>query len=128
MEIVVVRWDEKVLTPYVPPEVTGVRYYLRSKLNDAALRELLGESKPDLVFVSGWMDGGYLRICKLAKKRKITVITSADSHWIGTWKQVIGAIYARLFFSKYFDYIMVPGAMQFEFAKKIGFRTSQIIF
>lgn len=128
VEVHVVRWDKKVLTPYVPPVVEGVSYYLRSSYSLDDLKQLLAQLNPDLVFTSGWMDKDYIRICEVAKGKGIPVVTSADTHWAGSWRQRIGTLYARIFFRRYFDFIMVPGAFQFEFARKIGFRSEQILF
>lgn len=128
VEAHVVRWDSKVLTPFSPPSIKNTFYYLRSNHSLNQLRELLKNIDPDLVFVSGWMDSDYLKICREAKMNSVPVVTSADTQWAGSIRQILGAVYARLVFFRYFDFIMIPGAAQFEFAKRIGFRKNQIIF
>ncbi|MES2654753.1 MAG: glycosyltransferase family 4 protein [Bacteroidota bacterium] len=124
----VVRWDKKVLTPYQPENIDGVTYYNRSAFSLEQIKSLYNTIQPDAIFVSGWMDKDYLKICKIAKLNKVPVITSADSQWTGSIKQRLGAISAKFYFKKLFDYIMIPGAYQFEFAKRIGFKNNQILF
>lgn len=128
VEVHLVRWDSKVLTPYSPPPINNVSYYLRSVLDVAKMKKLLSVVDPDLVFASGWMDKDYLKVCRNAKRNGIPVVTSADTHWRGSIKQRLGAIYSHLFFSQYFDFIMIPGAAQFEFARRLGFKNNQIVF
>ncbi|WP_265427137.1 glycosyltransferase family 4 protein [Chryseobacterium sp. YIM B08800] len=124
----VVHWDKNKLTPYQPPKIDDVFYYARSKYEHIALEELISEIKPDIVYVSGWMDKGYLRICKILKLRGIPIVAGSDTQVKKTLKQKLGVIYFKLFLKKYFSYIWVAGPYQYEYARKLGFTKNEIIF
>ena len=125
-EVHIISWDKEKLTPYVPPQIEGVTYYKKSDFNINSAQDLIFKLQPDLVFTSGWMDPFYIKLCKQIRRKNIPVIAFSDTQWKGTIKQKIGRIYFRLFYKKAFSNILVSGAYQFEYAKKLGFNNNQI--
>lgn len=124
----VVHWDNKKLTPYIPPPIEGVTYYQRSTYNNSALKKLVAEIKPDIVYVSGWMDKDYLAICRILRKKDIPIVGGSDTQWRGGVKQTLGALFFRGFLKKTFSHLWVAGPYQFEYARKLGFAKCEIIF
>jgi glycosyltransferase involved in cell wall biosynthesis len=123
-----VHWDHKKLTPYEPKAVHKVKYYKRSELNGKSLLQLGESVMPDIVYVSGWMDREYMYLCRTLKSYGIPIIAGSDSQWRGDLKQTLGSLYFRFFLKKSFTHIWVAGPYQFEYARKLSFKKTQILF
>lgn len=126
--VYVIHWDKNKLKPYIVEAIDNVFYYNRSNFNNNELYNFALELSPDIVYVSGWMDRGYLPVSAKFKQNNIPVVVGFDDIWEGTLRQRIGALLFPYFFKKYFSIAWVAGPYQYEFAKKMGFRNSQIIF
>jgi glycosyltransferase involved in cell wall biosynthesis len=124
----VFHWDHKKLTPYKPEVIEGVSYYQRSKFDYISLLECCEKIKPDIIYVSGWMDKEYLKVARHFKIKGIPVVVGCDNQWKNTFRQILGSIYFRLFMRKFFSFIWVPGPYQYEYARRIGFKKKQILF
>ena len=127
-DVHVIHWDLKKLTPYQPPLLDGITYYKRSSLDFNHMDILIQKLNPDIVYVSGWMDKLYLKICGKLKLKNIPVVAGCDTQWRGTVKHELGRIYFKLFLKKKFSHLWVAGPYQYEYAKKLGFKNSEIIF
>lgn len=127
-KVVVVHWDTQKLTPYVPPPIEGVVYYPRSAFNTAALLKLTDDVCPDLIYVSGRMDKGYLSVAKKWKAKNIPVVSGLDTPWQSTWKQWIASWTSRLFFKPYFSHLWIPGCYQYAYARLLGYAPKNILF
>lgn len=127
-EVHVVHWDHKKLTPYKPKKIDSVFYYNRSDCNYNSLLYLATDIKPTIVYVSGWMDEGYLRLCKKLRKDKVLIVAGSDTQVNNSIKQRLGAIIFSFFIKKYFTHIWVPGPYQYEYAKRLGFKKEEIVF
>jgi glycosyltransferase involved in cell wall biosynthesis len=128
-EIHIVHWDHKKLTPFSFSELYNVHIYKRSEYTTKEMRVLIDKIKPDLMVVSGWMDNGYLVISKYLRGKKIPVIVGFDDQWHYTPKQLVAYILGKIgFFSLFFSHAWVAGVNQFEYARKLGFKKSQISF
>lgn len=124
----VVHWDHKKLTPYNPPYLENVVYYKRSKFSNKQLIKLANSLKPDLVYVSGWMDKGYLQVCRQLKTKGIPVVAGSDTQWKGNIKQYLASLVFPFILKKCFSYIWVAGPFQYEYARKLGFKKKEVIF
>lgn len=127
-QIHVVHWDLKKRTPYIPPTLENLFYYKRSQFSKSELVELADNIKPDLVYVSGWMDKGYLHVARYLKRKGITVVAGSDTQWKGNFRQIIAAVIFPITLKKSFNFIWVAGPYQYEYAKKLGFKKQEIIF
>ena len=123
----VFRWDSKRLTPYEPPEIENVSYYNRSAFNTQALYQKVAELKPGIMYVSGWMDNGYLRVCrKIRKKFNIPIVAGSDTQWKGglQWIRVLLSPFVQ---KQCFSHIQVSGVWQYEYARRLGFPRNKIL-
>jgi len=124
----VVSWDKNKLKPYNHPLVEGVSFYKRSKYSRSELLELTKIINPDIVYVSGWMDKDYLFCTKYFVKIGVPVVAGFDDIWFGKLRQRMGALIFPIFYKKCFSHAWVAGPYQYEYAKKIGFNDSEIIY
>jgi len=127
-EVNVVHWDKEKLKPYSPPSIDGVTFYKRSDYSSKDLLLFVLSLKPDIVYISGWMDKGYLKITSRLKKQGVPVVAGFDDMWEGRLRQRIGAILFPFYLKKYFSHAWVAGPYQFEFAKRLGFSNKEVIF
>lgn len=127
-EVHVVSWDRNKLKPYTPAHIDNVFHYPRSQFDKRSLLRLADELRPDIVYVSGWMDKGYLYVTRQLRKQKVPVVTGFDDRWQGTLRQRIASLVFPLVKSRFFSHAWVAGACQYEFAKRIGFKNNEIIF
>ncbi len=128
IELHVVSWGEdKKLTNYQAPKMERVFYYKKTEFNLAKLRDLYLQIVPALVYVSGRMEKDYLKICLLCKRDKVITIGSSDNQFFGGIKQKIAGYLGYFLYRRYFDYLMVPGLYQYEYARYLGFSRDQIL-
>ncbi|HRP89094.1 MAG TPA: glycosyltransferase [Edaphocola sp.] len=127
-DVHVVHWNHKKLTPYVPPQINGVSFYNRTDFNLNNFMEFCSEICPDIIYVSGWMDKLYLKVVRRLKKNGIPIVVGFDDIWFNTFKQIIGKLIFPIMKRLYFSHAWVAGPYQYEYAKKLGFRNSEIIF
>ena len=124
----VVHWNQNKLTPFVPDPTSGVNYHERSKLTNQSLMDFAMTLSPDLVYVSGWMDKGYLPVIEKLKASGVPVVVGLDTQWTGSLRQQIGSRLIKWIYKKrYFSYALVPGPMQYEYAARIGFDKTEIL-
>ncbi len=100
--------------------------YERNSLNDKQLLELAKEISPDLVYCCGWVDKGYLKVCRYFKPR-IPVLLTLDNHWSGSPKQRLATLLSPWMIRDKFSHAFVPGLFQYEFARRLGFPRQQIM-
>lgn len=127
-EVHVIHWDHKKKTPYKPHELKGIYYYKRSNFNKQRLITFVSKIKPDIVYVSGWVDKGYLATIRNLRKQRIPVVCGFDDIWKKTLKQKLGSLLFPLIKSSFFSHAWVAGPYQYEFAKRLGFSNNEIIF
>ncbi len=124
----VVRWNRDKLTPFTPADMPGVRFHERSGFDERQLIDFAMKLSPQLVYVSGWMDRGYLSVVRSLKAQGAVVVTGMDSQWTGSIRQQVVAKWVHWHLRKNcFSYAWVPGPMQYEFARRIGFRQTEIL-
>lgn len=127
-EVHIFHWDHKKLTPYNPPAIVGVFYYERSKYKAKDILIFAKSLDPDIVYVSGWMDIGYLTTVRSLRKQGIPVISGSDGVWRKTLKQKLARALFPSFRKIFFSHVWVPGPYQYEYVKRLGFKNNEIIF
>ncbi len=124
----VFHWNENKLTPFVPEVLEGVTFHQRSSYSAEEMISFATKLNPDVVYISGWQDKGYLRVARELKLLGIPIVAGLDSQWTGSLRQQIGAQLIRWVYKpKYFTYVWVPGPMQYEYAARIGFSKTEIL-
>jgi len=125
----VVYWDIKKLTPFQVSEKSNVSYHPRSEFTFDKLFDFLVSQNPKILFVSGWMDEGYIHAAKRYKKfnNHVKVVCGIDDQWLGTLRQYLGTVYFRFAYRKLFDFMWVSGKQQFEYARRMGYGPENII-
>lgn len=125
----VVHWNKNKLTPFIPQATSpNVRFHERSSFTAHTLMQFATDLRPNLVYVSGWQDRGYLPVLGVLKSLGAVIVMGLDSQWTGSVRQQVGAKMIKWFYKpRYFDYAWVPGPMQYAYASRIGFAKNEII-
>ena len=125
-EVHVVNYPVNSVAPFEFSFGENIKTYDRTTFSNEKLIELTVGINPDLIYVCGWADKGYLAVCKNIKKR-IPVVMTLDNIWKGTIKQRIATFIAPLYLQKLFTHCWVPGEPNADYAKRLGFKEHQII-
>lgn len=126
-EIHVVNWDNNKISNYsIKQENYGIIFHNRSSFSKEKLLEFAQNLNPRAVFVSGWMDKGYLYVCKKLKRKGAIIICGLDNPWQSTLRQKISVFFHFYFFRPYFSKFFVAGIPQYIFANKMGYTYAEI--
>lgn len=129
IDVHVVYWDNKKLTPYYPDAIENVLFYRRSDFNKYRLEVLFNKINPKIVYISGWQDLSYLILARHFKKCGSVVVCGFDDQWFGTARQQFASFLAQFgFFKIFFSVAWVSGIYQYEYARKLGFKKNEIIY
>lgn len=121
VEFHVVRWPVNQEAPFELEQGQGITLYDRHRFDTRALLKFAEELTPSLVLTSGWVDKGYLAVCRRLNARRIPTVMTFDTAWTGSWKQWISAIAARFWVPFTFSHAWATGQRQMVYARLLGF-------
>jgi len=128
----VFHWTQNKLTPFIPSEHTtnpNIRFHDRSANSSEQIADFATYFSPDIVYVTGWMDKGYFLTLKKLKSMGIPVVAGLDGQWTGTLRKYLACKAMRWFYKRpYYNFIWVPGPLQYEYAARLGFNKTEIIY
>jgi glycosyltransferase involved in cell wall biosynthesis len=125
MEILLFRWPVNKEAPFDFKFPEGLLVFDRKTLSDEEIMKKVIAFEPDMIYVSGWIDQGYLKVAKKFKK-KIPVVLGLDNQWDGSRRQRLASLLSFYLIKPYFNRAWVPGEKQKTFAKKLGFAEDKI--
>ncbi len=126
VNIHVIRYPVNNEAPFLFNEAdNNIVLYNRKHYSKDELLKLVKNINPTKIICSGWVDKDYLRICKRYSKKVPTVLT-LDTHWKGSFKQYIASFLSPFVLKNKFSHAWVPGAIQRKYAKKLGFKDTEI--
>jgi glycosyltransferase involved in cell wall biosynthesis len=126
VEIHVVRYPVNKEAPFKFKFPGKIKFYERNTYEDPELIDLVNSIDPDAIICSGWMDKGYKKCCRRFRKA-IPVIVIIDNQWKATWRQRLAAFLSPLVILNSYSHAFVPGSFQFEYAKRLGFKSENIL-
>lgn len=116
------------LTKYKAPDIDGVQFMDMDLFTDKELKKFVLSLAPDIVYVSGWMYWKYLKVLYHLRKLDIPVLVGFDDIWWKTPKQRLASIIFPLIKNKFFSHAWVAGPYQYEYARRLGFESKNIVF
>ncbi|VUX46343.1 Glycosyl transferase, group 1 family protein [Candidatus Defluviicoccus seviourii] len=129
VELHVVHWDTRKLTPFEIGSIPGATFYPRSKMSLQHMQDLVRQISFNAVVVSGWVDKDYLSIARVLRRKNVAVVCGFDDQWHGDTKQQLAAVLGGIrFFHRYFSHAWVAGAPQYAYARRLGFDHREIIY
>lgn len=125
-EVHVVRWPVNSVAPFeFDLQGENLFFYERNNMDDEALQIFVNELNPDVIFCSGWIDKGYLKVCR-EYKNKIPTVLTFDNPWRNTLKQQVAALFGKFYVKRFFTDCWVSGTPQQVYAEKLGFSNYSI--
>lgn len=119
-EICLVHWPINKEAPFQFDLSFCKHHVSRDETDDGDIQNLLFDFSPDLILCSGWIDKGYVKICR-SWKHKIPTVIALDNHWTGSLRQRVATLLANLTIKTAFSHAYVPGRPQQEFTRRLGF-------
>lgn len=127
IEIIVIRWPLNQEAPFDFSFSSPITIIERNSFSsDDKLVDFVSNLNPSIIYSSGWVDKGYLKVCK-KYKNQIPVIVGFDNQWTGSFKQQVARIVSPFKILNHFSHCWVPGSLQKEYALKLGFKEEYIL-
>lgn len=126
VEAHIVRWPVHKEAPFADKEVKGITIHERAAFNETSLRRFANNLRPDIVLASGWVDKGYLQVCRDAHKRGTPTVMVSDTAWRGGLRQWAAVGAARFWLHRTFSHAWVTGEAQALYAEYLGFARDRI--
>lgn len=126
IEVHIIRWEINKEAPFDFSFSTNIHFYKRNDYPGKQLNVLIKNIDPSVIYVSGWLDKGYLKVAR-EQKRNIPVIVGFDNQWKGTVRQYLAVIASPFKILNHFTHCWVPGKLQEEFAFRLGFKKKNIL-
>lgn len=124
-EVLVIAHDPTREAPFERREMGGTPVISRGSLSDCGVVSRVAEFSPNLIFVAGWTDRGYLAAANRLQRSAVSVL-ALDNQWRGTLRQYLGSLWVRAARYRYPQFAWVPGVPQVEFARRLGFAADRI--
>lgn len=106
-------------------KTSSCHFYLRTDFSNRELQTKIERISPGVIVCSGWIDKGYVTICR-SLHTKVKTIIALDNQLESGLKARLALLRAKLFFKSAFRFAWVPGTPQSDYAKKLGFKKSEI--
>lgn len=125
LQVKLVRWPVNREAPFEFRFSQGLEVLDRSQLTQAELDQVVKDFAPDGIFVSGWMDKGYLKALA-HKPAGSPVICGLDNQWRGDLRQRVGTLLSPWLVRRHFDYVWGAGPRQADYARRLGFDDAHV--
>jgi glycosyltransferase involved in cell wall biosynthesis len=125
VEIDIVAYSVNADAPFVFSFSKRVNVYRRDKLSVSDLTKMTASCAYALIICASWRDKAYLKA--VANRKKAKSLLGFDNQWSGSVKQTLAILYAKRFITPLFDGAFIPGQLQYNFARKMGFKHNSIV-
>jgi len=126
VELLVVRVSPADNAPFDDRHFDWIdQLYDRDALSAADMTQMVESFSPSAVFMSGWFDGGYLKVARAMREQNVLVVAGSDEQWTGSWRQQGARVIAPWYLHSAIDVLWVAGERQRQFAHRLGFRGAQ---
>lgn len=126
VQVTLVRWPVNAEAPFAFGEAGGIQDHLRRTFTDEALLRCAEELQPDIVITSGWVDRGYLKVCRALRGRGVPTVMICDTAWRGSPRQWANVVLSRRWMKRTFSHAWVTGSPQLDYARYLGFTKDRI--
>lgn len=121
-----VRWPVNPEAPFQLHFAEGIRVHERRALDDKALLDLALALRPDLTLCAGWIDKGYVKVCRKLRAAGLRTVLCSDTAWRGDLRQQVASVIGRLSFGRIFSHAWVTGEGQRTYALRLGFKSANV--
>lgn len=125
--IEVVRWPVNAEAPFDFSAHPGITLHDRTSFTDKGLIAFAEHFSPHAVIASGWVDKGYLRVCRALRRKGIRTTMNLDTAWRGDARQWVSTLLARSWLPRTYSHIWATGSRQVAYAHKLGLDAPQVL-
>ena len=126
VDLHLVRWPVNKEAPFELAFHPRVTVHERTALNDEQLLALAHRIMPHMVIASGWVDKGYLKVCRAMRKRGAVTVMSFDTAWRGDARQWANMLLAPTWVSRTYSHAWVTGEAQANYAHRLGLGADRV--
>ena len=125
--VLIVCWKLAENSPTGFYEHPNITYIVKDYVDSKEIKTTVLKFNADIVWASGWMDKDYLKWCRALRSQGKKVVMGIDNQWKGSWKQRVNCLLSPFFLKRIYTHIWVPGYLQFEYARRLGFANDKIL-
>lgn len=125
VEVYMVRWPVNDEAPFAFSR-SSVKSSVRNEFTTEELLAYVSRIGPDLIVTSGWVDKGYLKVCRKQRRRGIPIAMINDTAWRGDVRQWLAIALSPFWLRPIFTHAWVTGTPQAEYARRLGFPVDRI--
>ena len=127
IDVIIVRYSHDENAPFSYHNSDRITIFPKdSFLSCLELKEFLKTKSPSLIYTAGWSDREYRSVAKYFSGSVPTVL-GLDNPWLGTVRQRLGVLFYSYYMNRIYSHVWVAGRSQFEFAKRMRFKNSNIL-
>ncbi|MDA9830229.1 glycosyltransferase family 4 protein [Akkermansiaceae bacterium] len=123
-DVLAIHYRKSSEAPFSDEPLQGIaQCHARDEFTSAqAIVDKVREFGAQVVFMSGWMDKGYLAAAKALRCEGVKVIAGSDTQWNGSLRQFVAEKIAPWYLHPSIDALWVTGERQRQFAWRLGYR------
>lgn len=126
-QVDLVRWPLNAEAPFNIGDHPGITMHDRRTLSEADLLELADRLSPQLCIASGWVDKGYLKVCRELRRRNVPTCMGLDTAWRATAKQRLFMLLSRFWLRRTYSHVWATGLAQRTYAIKLGIPAANVL-
>jgi len=122
IELQVFHWKVSQDAPFELNDLDWIDHiHMRENYNAQQMIKLVQDFAPQGIYISGWMDRGYLEVAKAMKRKGTLIVSGLDGQWRGSVRQRLGCLTSSVYIHPAIDILWVAGERQAQFAKRLGY-------
>jgi glycosyltransferase involved in cell wall biosynthesis len=126
-ELLIYCWPQQQDAPFDARQFADLgMIYNRQQQTDPEILESVRAFHPNAILTSGWIDKGYVRICRQLRNDGIPVIAGCDTQWTGSVRQQIAGLTAKWHIRRSIDVLWVTGERQAVLARALGYHGDRL--
>lgn len=126
VDLHLVRWPVNKEAPFELAFHRRITVHERTALSDEQLLALALRIMPHMVIASGWVDKGYLKVCRAMRKRGAVTVMSFDTAWRGDARQWANMLLAPTWVPRTYSHAWVTGEAQASYAHRLGLGADRV--
>jgi len=127
-ELLIYAWPNQPDAPFESSQFADLgKIRNRREHADPEIGKALRDFRPKAILTSGWVDKGYVMICKQMRREEgVPVIAGCDTQWTGSPRQQVASLIAPWHVRKAIDVLWVTGERQAVLGRALGFHGERL--
>lgn len=126
-DLLIYCWPQQTDAPFDATQFSDLGLICnRRQHSDEEILASVRAFRPTAILTSGWVDKGYIRICRQLRNDGIPVIAGCDTQWTGSIRQHIASLTARWHIRRSIDVLWVTGERQAVLARALGYHGDRL--